>query len=144
MLAGAGGRGGTGQTVDVVIGGKGRPVIGRIALKAPPGVHVNWRRNRPATVEKAKAFNQFQGRLGPDPRQNDRFAASLDKDGRFRVEDVPAGQYDLTVTIDAPPALGRPGPVEELGRVKVLLVVPEGDDGDAVNLGEIAAEVKGR
>lgn len=133
-----------GQTVEVRIGGKGRPVVGRVALQAPPEVHVDWRRNRPATVEKVRVSNPFPGLLGQDPRQNDRFAAGLDKDGRFRVDDVPPGHYELTVTIDAPPASERPGPVEELGRVKVPVDVPEGDDGAPVDLGEIAAEVKGR
>jgi len=133
-----------GATVEVKIGGKGRPVIGRVALEAPPGVHVDWRQNRPATIEKARVFNPLQGLFGQDPRQFDRFAASLDKDGRFRVDDVPPGHYELTVTIDAPPALDRPGAVQERGRVKVPVDVPAGDGDAPIDLGEIAATVKGR
>jgi hypothetical protein len=133
-----------GQTVEVRIGGKGRPVVGRIALQAPPGVHVDWRQNQPATIEKARGFNPFRNLFGPDPRQNDRFAASIDKNGRFQVDDVPPGHYELTITIDALPASDRPGPVQELRRVKVPVDVTEGDDGSAVDLGEIPAEVKGR
>jgi hypothetical protein len=135
---------GPGQTVKVKIGGKGRAVIGRVVLKAAPGDHVDWRQNRPATIEKARGFNPLARLFGADPRQNDRFAASLDKDGRFRVDDVPPGRYELTVTIDPLATQGRPGLFAELGRVKVPVAVPEGDDDAPVDLGEIAAEVKGR
>ena len=133
-----------GQTVLVHIGVRGRPVVGRVVLPAAPGGHVDWRQNRPATIEKARVRNPLQGLFGQDPRQYDRFAASLDKDGWFRVDDVPPGHYELTITIDAPPASDRPGPVKELGRVKVPINVPEGDDDVPVDLGEIEAEVKGR
>ena len=86
----------------------------------------------------------MQGPFVPDSHQFDRFAAGLDKDGRFRIDDVPPGYYELTVTIDAPPVLNRPGAVEELGRVKVLIDVPKGGDDVPVDLGEIKADVKGR
>ena len=92
----------------------------------------------------AAGLQPVQGLLGQDPHQFDRFAANLDKDGRFRIDDVPPGRYELTVTIDAPAVPDRPGPVEELGRVKVPVDVPEGDDDVPVDLGEIKAEVKGR
>ncbi|HZW33782.1 MAG TPA: carboxypeptidase-like regulatory domain-containing protein, partial [Isosphaeraceae bacterium] len=134
---------------ELVISGRvtdaatGRPVVGRIVLHAASGVHLDWRRNRPATIVKARGFNPLQGLFGRDPRQNDCFAASLDKDGRFRVEDVPPGHYELTVTIDAPPASDRPGPVQALGQVKVPVAVPQGDDDLPVDLGTIEAEIQG-
>jgi len=132
-----------GATVEVTIGGKGRPVVGRVVLQAAPGVHVDWRTNRPATIEKPRVLNPPPNPIGPDPRRNQRFAANFDKDGRFRIEDVPPGHYELTVTIDAPPAQDQPGPAQELGRVKVPVDVPEIDDGMPVDLGEIEAKVKG-
>ncbi len=112
--------------------------------KRRPESHVDWRQNRPATIEKARGLNHLFNPLAQDPRPFDRFAASLDKDGRFRIDDVPPGHYELTVTIDAPPVLNRPGPVKELGQVKVPVYVAEGDDDVPVDLGEIPAEVKGR
>ncbi len=96
-----------GQTVAVKIGGKGRAVVGRIKLQTAPGVRFDWRQNRPATIEKLRVL--LPGLFNADPRQNDRFAGSLDKDGRFRVEDVPPGHYELTVTIDGPPRETGPG-----------------------------------
>jgi hypothetical protein len=133
-----------GQTVLVHIGARGRPVVGRIALKAAPGVHADWRQNRPATLEKPRVLNPLPGLFGQDPRQNDRFAAGLDKDGRFRIDDVPPGRYELTVTIDAPRGLERPAMPEELGRVTVSVDVPEGNDDAPVDLGEIKADIRGR
>jgi hypothetical protein len=134
-----------GQTVLVHIGARGRPVIGRVVLPAAPGARpVEWRQNRPARIEKARNFNPLQGLFGKDPRPFDRFAAGLDKDGRFRIDDVPPGHYELTVTIEAPRGLNRPGMIEELGRVKVPVHVPEGSDDVPVDLGEITAPVQGR
>jgi protocatechuate 3,4-dioxygenase beta subunit len=133
-----------GQTVEIRIGGKGRQVVGRIALKAPPRVHVDWRQNRPVTIAKVQPRELIPGFFGQDLRQNDRFAASVDKNGRFQVEDVPPGHYELNVTIDAPPAADRPGPIRELGRLRLPVNVPEGKDSEPVDLGEIAAEVKGQ
>jgi len=134
-----------GQTVLVHIGARGRPVVGRVVLPAAPGAGpVDWRQNRPATIAKARVFNPLQGLLGKDPHQFDRFAAALDKDGRFRIDDVPPGHYELTVTIDAPLGLNRPGLGGELGRVKIPVDVPKGDDDVPIDLGEIKADVKGR
>ena len=97
-----------GQTLLVHIGARGRPVVGRIALRAAAGVHVDWRQNRPATLEKARGSDPV-----PDPNPFVRYAANFDKDGRFRIDDVPPGRYELTVTIDAPRRAGsaraRPG-----------------------------------
>jgi beta-lactamase regulating signal transducer with metallopeptidase domain len=134
-----------GQTVLVQIGARGRPVVGRVVLQPAPGVRpVEWRQNRPATIEKARDINPLQGLLGRDPHQFDRFAAGLDKDGRFRIDDVPPGHYELTVTIDAPLKLNGPGLVQALGSVKVPVDVPKGDDDVPIDLGEIKADVKGR
>jgi RNA polymerase sigma factor (sigma-70 family) len=128
-----------GQTVLVRIGARGRPVVGRIALRAVSGVHVDWRRNRPATLRKARSSDPV-----PDPRPFDQYASNLDKDGRFRIDDVPPGRYELTVTIDPPAVPNRPGPVQEIGQVKVPVEVVQGPDDVPVELGEIKAEVPDR
>ena len=133
-----------GQAVEVRIGGKGRPVVGRVALQAPPGVARRLAAEPPGDDREAARLQPAPGTPRPgDPHAYDRFAASLDKDGRFRIEDVPPGRYELTVTIDAPPSAERPGPTQELGQVKVPVDVPEGDADAPVDLGEIPAEVKG-
>jgi hypothetical protein len=128
-----------GQTVLVHLGGRGRPVVGRIVAPAAPGVHVDWRQNRPVALEQAQGNGDV-----PGPRRYGRYAANLDKDGRFRIDDVLPGRYELTVTIDAPPVPNQPGPAEERGRVKLQIEVPQGSDDVPVELGEIKAEVMGR
>ncbi len=134
-----------GQTVLVHIGGRGRPVVGRIVVQPAPGVRpVDWRQNRPATIEKVQGFNPLGGLFGPDLHRFDRFASPLDKDGRFRIDDVPPGRYELTVTIDVPMNPNRPAMGRELGQVKAPVNVPNGSDDVPVDLGEIRAEVRGR
>ena len=128
-----------GQTLLVHLGGRGRPVVGRIVLRAAAGAHVDWRQNRPATLEKDRSSDSV-----PDPNPLVRYAANLDKDGRFRIDDVPPGRYELTVTIDPPAVPDRPGPVQEIGRVKVPVEVVQGPDDVLVELGEIKAEVPDR
>jgi hypothetical protein len=128
-----------GQTVLVHIGVRGRPVVGRIALQAAPGADVDWRQNRPTTLEKDRSTEPV-----PDPNPYVRYAANFDKGGRFRIDDVPPGRYELTVTIDAPPVPGRAEPPRELGKVKLPAEVPPGSDDVPVDLGDIKAEVKGR
>ncbi len=114
-----------------------RPAGGRPDRPAGrAGVHVNWRQNRPATLRKARSSDPV-----PDPRPFDQYASNFDKDGRFRIDDVPPGHYELTVTIDAPPVPNRAAPPEELGQVKVPVEVPPGNDDVPIDLGEIKAEV---
>jgi Carboxypeptidase regulatory-like domain len=132
-----------GETTLARIGGKGRPVIGRIKLPVATAKQLDWRQNRPATLEKTGVGNLVRGGVEEDLHRFDRFAASLDKDGRFRIDDVPPGHYELSVTIDAPPAADKPGPAQELGRVKVSVEVPAGDEDLPVDLGEIVGSVGG-
>jgi RNA polymerase sigma factor (sigma-70 family) len=54
-----------GQTLEVRIGGNGRPVTGRVVLDGVPDSPVDWTNNEPALIDGAT-----------------RFAANLDKEGR--------------------------------------------------------------
>ena len=78
-----------GQTAEVKIGGKGRAVVGRVALESSARHPRRLAPKPPGDDRTARGFNPLAGLFGQDPHQNDRFAATLDKDGRFRVEDVP-------------------------------------------------------
>ena len=71
----------------MTIGGKGRPVVGRVVLDGTPG--------RPGRLAAEPAGDDQASpdpSSGKGPRGCDRFAANLDKDGRFRIDDVPPGQ----------------------------------------------------
>jgi hypothetical protein len=66
------------KTIEVTIGGKGRPVIGRIVLDGVPEAPIDWTQNEPATITTP--------RTGRAPRDFvRRFGSKIDKDGRFRI-----------------------------------------------------------
>jgi RNA polymerase sigma factor (sigma-70 family) len=70
----------SGKTVHIDLGGTGRPVVGRL---------------QPAEGFTGKArWNFAVIRVEPG------FMASVDRDGRFRIDDVPPGDYSLTVQFD--------------------------------------------
>ena len=100
-----------GQTVRVRIGGNGRAVTGRVVLDGKPETPVNWTKNQPVVI-----------RVRRDGRQ---FAADLDKDGGFRIEDVPPGLYVLRVPVDGPvdPQTERAG--DPIGLAMMDLIVPD-------------------
>ena len=75
-----------GGTATVTVGGQGRPVVGRVVLDGTPEPPIDWRQNNPAEIQLPR------GKLGQGPRGWDRYASNLDKDGRFRIDDVPPGQ----------------------------------------------------
>ena len=120
-----------GATARVRIGGKGRPVVGRMVVDGPPGATVDWLRNVPVTVTAPR------GGVGGGSS----YFANPDKDGRFRIDDVPAGRYDLSVTANGP-RLGRAvGPGPEIGNRTMPLEVTEVPGVEPVDLGDIAVKV---
>ena len=63
-----------GQTVQVRIGGKGRPVIGRVVLDGTPESPVDWTQNEPA--------DSSQARNAGSPRRSIRTAGSVSRMSR--------------------------------------------------------------
>jgi len=75
-----------GKVVNVEIGQHGRAVVGR--LKPPPGF------TKPALWQFAHvAITPDSENAGAEKRG---YTASIDQDGRFRVDDVPPGRYELS------------------------------------------------
>jgi hypothetical protein len=109
------------QTVQVTIGGKGRPVIGRIVVDGTPEAPIGWARNEPVEIGW--------------------FAAHIDKDGWFRIDDIPSGRHTLDVRVTAP-SHGAGGPV--IGRAKRDFTRPElpvGRSNDPLDLGTITIKL---
>jgi len=131
---------GPGKTVEVRLGGKGRPVIGRLVLDGIPEAPVDWTQNEPVSM------NAVAKATGSPPIGSPRFAwvqfaSKIDKDGRFRVEDVPPGQYKLMSKV-ARPGVNGPGP--EIGKATVTVTVPEvpgGRSNEPLDLGTITAHL---
>jgi protocatechuate 3,4-dioxygenase beta subunit len=112
-----------GQTVPVVVGGMGRPIIGR--LEPPAGIagRVDW------------TYGDFE----LDGSET-RFPFNVRPDGAFRVEDVPAGKYRLSVRLAAPPSGNKPV-FKLLGQALRPFEVPDmprGRSDEPLDLGSIA------
>jgi len=169
-----------GGTIDVTLGGTGRPVIGRVVV---PGheEEIDWRNdvqwlqtkmedppdlvrpNREA-FESDQLFmaasKDFSERyksywMSPEGRARERerqvFVARFSEDGSFRINDVPAGEYELRIKVSElretslGPSRGpmREGP--EIGSLTWDVIVPpvEGRRSDEpLDLGELALNVK--
>jgi peroxiredoxin/uncharacterized GH25 family protein len=137
---------GPGATLKAEIGGTGRPVVGRITAPGGENVDLTFGHNflrvaqsRPDVPkgldreQKAKWFEDW--RKTPEGKaymeQAGRsFALKVESDGAFRVDDVPAGEYELAVAINEPPvgnACGIGGDL--LGSVKHKFTVPTMEGG---------------
>jgi len=125
-----------GATAKVAIGGKGRPVVGRLVLDGPPGAvaAVDWLRNEPVSIDPPPPA------VGPTVGPTS-YAANIDKDGRFRIEDVPTGHYVLTVRANGPRGGRFGGPGGDLGQATVTLEVTGAPDTEPVDLGDVAVKV---
>ena len=125
-----------GQTARVDIGGTGRPLIGRVIT---PGI-ANENRDfamsflRPTPppsnllLELAKRLKAPE-KPASGPRPPSSYAVKVETDGSFRVDDVPAGDYDLDIRVYEPPTGELHMVGELLGSITHKVVVPEMPDG---------------
>jgi beta-lactamase regulating signal transducer with metallopeptidase domain/protocatechuate 3,4-dioxygenase beta subunit len=79
-----------GKTVHIDLGGIGRPVVGKLRPPEGFGGKVRWNFAL-VQVEPVRAAPR------PDAPS---FMATVDRDGSFRIDDVPAGDYSLSVRFD--------------------------------------------
>lgn len=128
-----------GQTVHLALGGTGRPVVGRMVRPSGSGVTVDWsygnaefRRQVPSPEPPASLTDEEKARwwLESDAalayrRDSRMFPFNIGPDGSFRVEDVPAGSYLLTVWVGTPPSGNERAGNGTLGRASHTFVVPE-------------------
>ena len=91
-----------GETAHVTLGGKGRPVIGRIVLEGTPEAPIDWTLNLPVMLG-VPPEKSDPDRFGLLTRGSALFAAHINKDGRFRIDDVPAGKYELELEVGQDP-----------------------------------------
>jgi RNA polymerase sigma factor (sigma-70 family) len=168
-----------GETASVILGGTGRMVVGQVST-AGITKPINWRqdihtltlrvpippeavtpeRENFATDEAyGEAIKSYAERSRPfwlseagreAQRMQKTFVLLFHPDGSFRVNDVPPGSYELSVTPMEPPAPiktaggGTVFPAfgtKPIGSVKMEIVVPESVDGEAdapLNVGIIS------
>jgi Carboxypeptidase regulatory-like domain len=80
----------SGKTVHIDLGGTGRPVVGRLEPAAGFTGKVRWN----------FAVIWVQPIAAGDGADSPFFTVSVDRDGKFRIDDVPAGDYSMTVRFD--------------------------------------------
>lgn len=121
-----------GQTARVDIGGTGRPVIGRAVT---PGVanenRMFWMNSLTPTPPKNNLIQELANRLNApekpasQQRPPSNYAVKVETDGSFRVDDVPAGEYDLRIQVYEPPTDEYRAIGEQAGSITHKVVVPE-------------------
>ncbi len=155
----------SGQTAHVTIGGTGRPVIGRLSLPPQLGDRADWsnslghislQRQGPDIPDevKAKGSEAIQawhrewsasdaGKAWQRESQNYMFQP--EQDGSFRVDDIPAGKYTLSVQLFKPSEDGQQhGFGQPLANLSYQFSVPEisgGRSDQPLDLGAVALQI---
>jgi beta-lactamase regulating signal transducer with metallopeptidase domain len=133
-----------GGTVDVTIGGEGRPLVGRVALDGTPELPVDWTQSESIMLGIAPPVRPGQRRRGMIRFSSILYASTIDKDGKFRIEDVPAGKYELELTVNGARDPRFSGPGKEIAHLRIPVVVPEipgGRSNEPLDLGTITAKL---
>jgi peroxiredoxin len=121
-----------GQTTQFRLGGTGRAVIGRVVLDGVPPEPVDWRSNDAAVLELPRA----ELRKATTPWRM--FASEFDEHGRFRIEDVAPGTYELKVPVNSPSDRTTCGPDRaRMGEAILPVTVPEGPEDRPVDVGDM-------
>ncbi|SIO58256.1 RNA polymerase sigma factor, sigma-70 family [Singulisphaera sp. GP187] len=151
-----------GETRSVSLGGKGQPVVGRIGIPKGSDRQVDWSYGsfafetaleRPIPPKGLDAQEQMRWWRESEEskaysRAHHRFPLRIGPDGSFRVEDVPAAPYILSIQMYEPPSdHRRGGPAKVVGRAAHKFVVPEqpgGRSDEPLDLGEIPLNLNKR
>ena len=134
-----------GTTARVTMGGKGRPVIGKV--KAPAGFTgpIDWTFSNNSLIPKGTMIQNLTRLISSNRtrRSAGGYALKLEADGSFRVEDVEAGTYDMLIVVNNPPrdpfgiGLGN-DVVASVNRELVVPPMPGGRSDQPLDLGVIA------
>jgi hypothetical protein len=106
-----------GETTNVTIGGVGRPVVGKVAMAESVRDQIDWK-----AVDR---YVRSQSNEGPYRS----LGMTVEKDGSFRIDDVPAGSYTLYFMAFSPPAAARTYRGELVGRLTHSFTVGQMEGG---------------
>jgi hypothetical protein len=129
-----------GQTTHVEIARRGRPVVGRFCLPKAAEITPDWWYSL-LTILVVRPIAPGPHSLEPGAS----FGAKVESDGSFRFEDVPAGDYKLTIRLDAPLRSDRVNTTKVIGSASHSFHVPEMPDGhcdEPLELGALELSLK--
>jgi peroxiredoxin len=151
-----------GKTATVTIGGTGRPVVGRIAMpedartRATGGwtfghlsLSSDWLPLPPYPQDRMEMEEEWwlqqratlQKRLEEMPTPYQVATFQPQPDYSFRIDDVPAGTYMLTVQIYGPASSGQPDMIGVVHRTIEVPATPDGPSDEPLDLGELPLSV---
>jgi beta-lactamase regulating signal transducer with metallopeptidase domain/thiol-disulfide isomerase/thioredoxin len=117
-----------GKSAQVELGGSGSAITGRFSVAGQPTARHQWSLNEAVSLSTTSDEN------GSDSRKY--YRCLIDKDGRFRVEDIPPGRYELRVNLTTVPDPNTCGHGATLGSIAREIEVT--GRGATVDLGVIA------
>ena len=145
-----------GAVAEVVLGGAGRPLAGTAVLPGAAGI--DWRKvpimlrlktgSEPGPRPRREDFSSAEAYIAADERFSQaiqarrQFGAVCDRDGSFRLPDVPAGTYELRIEArDSKADSATPHDISDPSPVVASLVrdvvVPEGQSAEVLDLGTL-------
>ncbi len=158
-----------GETIRVSIGGTGRPITGKVTVPADYEEPINWAYGHnnlslklpeypypenydEMTIEERGAWyvnweKSEEGKAFLEARRKQyRFYASkIEHNGSFRIEDVPAGKYQLEISVFKPP-VGRQccsfgEPIGEVKHEFEVAEMPGGRSDEPLDIGTLELEI---
>jgi len=123
-----------GETCRVEIGGKGRPIVGRVKLPDGADRKVDWTWGS-CHLHTPKAT----------PTWGFSTAGLIKADGSFRIDDVPAGTYELMIRVEEPNSRNTRDPMQQVGMARTQVVVPEipgGRSDEPLDVGTVMLQMR--
>jgi protocatechuate 3,4-dioxygenase beta subunit/peroxiredoxin len=157
----------SGKTIEVALGGTGRPVVGKVAIPPEIADRVNWQYSNTGLRSNVKIagpklpdnyadmddaarrkwhedWNKSpEGQAFRKAQEEARhFAVVIKGDGSFRVDDVPAGAYTFYINLMDPPkdtAKGWSNELLAMGQMEIAVPdMPGGRSDDPLDVGTLA------
>ena len=136
-----------GITLRPSLGGTGRPIVGKAILPAALAERDDWlygicelSRKPPGTGAAGP------GGIGSGQRAGDSIVVAIEPDGRFRIEDIESGTYELHLAINKRPADPAEGPLGSQtiatgSREFDVQPMPSGRSDEPLELGSVPIKV---
>ena len=133
-----------GGVTEVILGGTGRAIVGKVVVDGMAEGAIDWTKNQPIEIDFQPEAGEPQiwppRNAGPLPYA--KYAAKLDREGRFRIDDVPYGKYQLHFVVTRPLDPKVRSEFTEIGRATLTFGLPEpisGREKEPFDLGTIKA-----